>query len=63
LGLNKEDERRTTRRTAIAIENGSTKRSYGPPRLSALGDLRDLTCGATGDNPESGGTFFTLSGV
>ena len=61
--MNKEDVRRTTSRTAVATEVGSTKRSYGPPQLSALGDLRDLTCGATGDNPESGGTFFTLSGV
>jgi len=36
------------------------RRPYLPPRLHVHGDLRDLTCGATGDNPESGGTFFNL---
>lgn len=41
-------------------EDELVRRPYLPPRLHVHGDLRNLTCGATGANPESGGTFFNL---
>ena len=35
---------------------------YRAPELVDLGDLRGMTCGASGPNPESGGGFFDLLG-
>ncbi len=34
------------------------RRPYHRPRLTCFGDVRDLTLGASGNNPESGGNFF-----
>jgi hypothetical protein len=57
--VNKEEVHRQTERLA-AVGADSAKRTYSSPRLTAHGDLRDMTCGASGANPESGGAFFNL---
>lgn len=54
----KKEENRTPSDRLGEVEAGKPKRTYGAPRLTLHGDLRDMTCGATGANPESGGSFF-----
>jgi hypothetical protein len=57
--LKKEDHRAPSDRIG-EVEAAKPKRTYGSPRLTLHGDLRDMTCGATGANPESGGSFFNF---
>ena len=58
--MNKEDVRPSTDRPQGVGAEAQKKRTYASPRLTAHGDVRDVTCGATGANPESGGAFFNL---
>lgn len=39
---------------------GETWPDYEPPHLQELGDIRSLTLGGSGDNPESGGGFYNI---
>lgn len=48
------------RKPSLAPRRGAHRARYSAPRLSSFGRLRDVTMGATGLTPESGGAFFTL---
>jgi len=56
------DNEHTRSVTKERVVDTSERRLYSSPTLHSHGDLRGLTCGASGPDPESGGGFFSLLG-